>query len=584
MSSYNHDAHIIVYNYSLRDTELTIAGLSTAHPQVSQTQEISIGHAVTSITCSKTKSAPYGTFSITLKPTEEWTKKIVPGSWCAIYMSNTTITKDDLTNVSTSDGKNYHTPLKMVGIIMAVRISKSIAQDGAISITYTISGYDFGYLFTASVYVNQIFQAQVLTGKYSSVWSDISFPKDKVAIGDPTKNLSWVLQGWSLVEQQGIKVGASVGIKPPSTRIVIPDAVANLLGTEKEVIGFINIGLGLDKRKDKVIDIENVFAKQFKTPLIGQKYFEPHRLILNNTLWGMINEYLNPTLNEAYCDLHLCKPTLSAANIAKAGVSVFKSSGGGVVQPLLIMRQMPLSTPNYKDIVKGLSLEATPSSKNPEYPTTMLIDLPKTTIPAEKIIQYDIGYSEYERVNFTELNAYDMNVQQKSIGNIQTNQKPTWADGSINRLGLRPKVVNGVDYGFAAVDLIGAANSWRSLLRDWFFNNHIYVNGTVECIGLSEHIAIGENIVLEKEEILAHIESYTHSFTVDSESGLKIFRTSIDFTRGISTKSTSQEYIPVYGKTTIGGIAISGNFPGVGEPSIFEDDMKRSTFHPTKKE
>lgn len=569
MSSYNHDAEVVVYNYTNRESELSIGPVSIASPFVSSTEEIKIGHAATSITCSKTKSSPYGTFSITLKPTQEWTSVIVPGSWCAIYMSNSSLTKDTINNKATFDGENYHAPLKMVGMIMAVRVNKSISQDGAVSVTYTISGYDFGYLFTASIYVNQMFQAQVLAGAYTAVWSNLTFPNSDKSIGDPTQNLGWVLQAWSEVEKGGIKVGASVGISPPKTRIVIPDDVAKLVGTKKEVIGFINVALGLDKRKCKVVEIGDGFARPFQTPLIGQKYFEPHRLIVNNTLWGMINEYLNPTLNEAYCDLHICKAGLSASSMGPplSGGSL-SLLGGGIVQPLFVARQIPFSTPKYKDIVKGLSLEATPSAKNTEYPTTMLIDLPKTTIPANKVIQYDIGYSEYERVNFTELNAFDINVQQKSFGSIQTDNKPTWSDGSITRFGLRPKVVYGADYGFSATDKLNTANSWRSLLKDWFFNNHRYVNGTVECIGLSEHIAIGENIVLDKEQLLAHIESYTHNFTVDQETGVKIFRTSIEFTRGISTKSSSGEYIPVYGD--------------LFEKSIFEDDMVRNSFHPSK--
>ncbi len=552
--SYNHDAEVVVYNYEYRDSDLMVGPVST--PTSSATKEIKIGHAVTSITCTKSKTSPYGSFSITLKPTAEWTRVIVPGSWCAIFMSNSSLDKTRLNNKATKIGdNNYACPLKMVGLIMAVRVSKSISQDGAVTTTYTLNGYDFGYLFTASIYVNQLFQAQLLAGKYDAVWANLTFPKNEGAIGDPVENINRVLNAWAEIEISGISVGAAIDIKPPKTRIVIPKDVAKLVGTKTEVIGFILTAIGLDNRKgEKLIPIEAGAAQNFEAKLIGQKYFEPRRLIINNTLWGMINEYMNPTLNEAYCDLHVCAVGL----------------GDAVVQPVFVMRQIPFSTPEYEQIIPAAAIQGPPSAPSTPHPVTLLTDLPKTIIPAHKIIHYDVGFSEYDRVNFTELNAFDINVQQKSFGSIQTSNKPTWEDGAIKRFGLRPKVVYGADYGFSATDNINTANQWKTLIRDWFFNNHKYVNGTVECIGLDEHIAVGENFVLEKENLLAHIESYTHTFTVDHDTGSKIFRTSIEFTKGLSDKSNSLVFTPVYG---------SGF---VDEPSIFEDDMQRNTFHSNK--
>lgn len=588
MYSYNHDAEVIVYNYAFRDSDVVIPSLKNfPSPQVTTTEEVKIGYAATSITCTKSKSSPYGTFSITLKPTEDWITKIVPGSWCAIFMSNDKLTKDTINNSAAADGDNFLAPLKMVGLIMAVRVNKSISQEGVVSITYTISGFDFGYTLTSSIYVNQMFQGQALAGAYVSSWSSLSFPNDDSTIGDPALNISRVLQGWSKISKEGIKAGLSVDIKPPDIRIVIPDQVAKLLGTETEIIGFMNTAIGLDQRKSKLVTIEGSAAKNFKTPLVGEKYFEPHRLILNNTVWGMINEYVNPTLNEAYCDLHICTAEPNIASFAQVAKNLGVAAPGvGKVQPLFVMRQIPFSTPNYESTNSLIALENTPSAKSEPYPITMLTDLPKTIIPSHKVINYDIGFSEYDRVNFTELNAFELNAQNKGMG-INTNNKPSNQEGSIKRFGLRPKIVYGADYGFSATDKLNTASTWRGLLRDWFFDTHRYVNGTVECIGLTEHIAIGENIVLQQEEILGHIESYTHTFSVDPETGLKTFRTSIEFVRGISSKSNSKEFIPVFGNSafsmSIKGVSLSMSASGEKPvESVFEDDMKRSTFHPSK--
>jgi len=361
----------------------------------------------------------------------------------------------------------------------------------------------------------------------------------------------------------------------------IPEDVCSLLGTGKDVLQLINTVIGVDKRTSKIMapgtDGE---SDSFDFKLVGEKFFMVWQLIINNTLWGMINQYLNPTLNEAYCDLH----PVAGGNLG--GLQF----GGPKLQPTLVVRQIPFNTPEFDkywalQTIDGLS----PPSK---YAVTNFVQLPKTVLPDIKVISYDIGYSDYDRINFVEVNGFDINSSPGSPGGFNNANKPRFEEGSIKRFGLRTKVIFGADYGGVRGN-IDESGYWSPLLMDWWFNANRYANGTIECIGLLHHVAVGENIQLNQEKILGHVEAVTNLFTVD-EQGNRIFRTTIDFSRGISSDSTATAFKYVYGETALGGDGLIATGPLVGPPqlasqeaSIFEDDVRqRASFtalRPAKK-
>ncbi len=570
-ASYNHDADVIVFNYKTRATESgALAGLSVdggaADPMA--TEQISLREAITNITVQKSKTQPQGTFMITLKPTREWTKILVPGSWCAIFMGDRSLTEDDLScNVQQDNSDNVLSPLKMVGIVMAVRVQKQRDANGAFQLVYTISGYDFGYVFTSSIYINHVFQADVLSGVLKGPLSDLSFNKDRETYGNPAENVATILKSWSTMSHSGIATFAT-GTTPPSIRMEIPGDVADLFGTGKDILQLVNTVIGVDQRSTKVVSLgDDGVSDDFDFKLIGEKFFMIWQLITNNTLWGMINQYLNPIMNEAYCDLH----------------AVRNSLGGVSLRPMLVVRQIPFNTPDFD---KFWDAQTADGAIAPEkYKVTNLVSLPKTVLPAEKVIGYDVGYSDYDRVNFVEVNAFDIDVAKNSPGAANNVNKPRFEEGSIRRFGLRPRVHFGADYGVVRGN-VEETGYWSPLIMDWWFNGNRYANGTIECVGLLQHIALGENVVLPQEKILGHVESYTHTFSVD-ENGNKLFRTNIDFSRGISSDSTETEFKYVYGDSNFGGTGlvssgIAGVAPQAQEASIFEDDVsKRSSYTET---
>jgi hypothetical protein len=572
MTSYAHDAEVIVYNYNTRSTESSALGgllLNGLAPDPLATTEWRLRDAIVSVQTQKSKNQPQGTFVITLKPTKEWTKILVPGSWCAIFMSDQPLKSSDLNNQCKADGNGgILCPLKMIGMIMAVRVQKARDGNGAYSLTYTITGYDFGYIFTTAIYVNQIFQDDVQNGVIKGPLSQLSYKKDGDIYGDPAENIQRILRSWSIMSQGGalsFVTGVDSSLQPPPIRMKIPQAVCNLLGTGNDVLQMVNAAIGVDKRTSKVMKAGvNGKSDSFKFKLIGEKAFIVWQLITQNTLWGMINQYLNPTLNEAYCDLH------PIATSILPGVNVATSAK---LQPTLIVRQIPYNTPkfNYYWTTVTSTIPGAPA----KYPVTNLVSLPKTTLPSEKVLGYDVGYSEYERVNFVEVNGFDINLTKTSPGAFAYANRPRFEPGSIKRFGLRPKISLAADYG--VIRQIDSTCFWSPLLMDWWFSCNKYASGTIECIGLLHHIAVGENIQMKDEEILGHVESVSNTFTVD-ENGNRIFRTSIEFSRGISSKSTPSEFKYIYGDDTFGGNGLvstvgSALNPQQQKPSIFEDDV-----------
>lgn len=573
--SYSHDAEVVVFNYKTRATETgALAGFSiggsAADPM--DTERVSLREAITNITVQKTKTQPQGTFMITLKPTKEWTKIIVPGSWCAIYMSDQKLVESDISAAAIQDDVgNVLSPLKMVGIVMAVRVQKQRDANGAFSLVYTISGYDFGYVFTSSIYINHVFQADVIGGVIKGPLSDLSYNKDGSVYGDPATNVSLILKSWSTMSSSpslSFVSGDSSSTSPPSIRMEIPKDMIDMFGTGKDVLQFVNSVVGVDQRESKIVALgDDGESDDFDFKLIGLKEFQIWQLITNNTLWGMINQYLNPVLNEAYCDLH----------------AVDNGMGGVSLRPMLVVRQIPFNTPDFD---KFWAAQTADGAIAPEkYKVTNFATLPKTVIPQEKVLGYDVGYSDYDRVNFVEINAFDKDLSKNSPGAFNNVNKPRFEEGSIRRFGLRPRVHFGADYGVVRGN-VEETGYWSPVIMDWWFNGNRYANGTIECIGLLHHLAIGENLVLEQEKILGHVEGYTHTFSVD-ENGNKLFRTNIDFTRGISSDSTATQFKYVYGDSNFGGNAlisagIAGVAPQPQEASLFEKDVNdRSSYTET---
>jgi hypothetical protein len=96
---------------------------------------------------------------------------------------------------------------------------------------------------------------------------------------------------------------------------------------------------------------------------------------------------------------------------------------------------------------------------------------------------------------------------------------------------------------------IQKTNSWKYLVRQWFFDNHRMLNGSITIKGMTEYIPVGTNIrfttgvispthntnpddIKNREMyVLAHVESISHETSRAGES--RSFTTTINFVRGV---------------------------------------------------
>lgn len=97
--------------------------------------------------------------------------------------------------------------------------------------------------------------------------------------------------------------------------------------------------------------------------------------------------------------------------------------------------------------------------------------------------------------------------------------------------------------------------SWKYLLREWHFDTHRMLNGTITFIGHDWPFMVGCNLIVDAKVmgpalnttynmltgkevyLLAHIENVTHKFSVNTN-GARTYVTSVQFVRGLFTDST----------------------------------------------
>lgn len=105
-------------------------------------------------------------------------------------------------------------------------------------------------------------------------------------------------------------------------------------------------------------------------------------------------------------------------------------------------------------------------------------------------------------------------------------------------------------------DVVNRWSSYLVLWKEWYFDLHKMVKGTVILYGIDEYVTVGTNILipskvltssknfnyqdkfLENTYLLAHVETVKNSFSV-SGNGTRTYTTTIDFSRGIIVDAMS---------------------------------------------
>lgn len=309
----------------------------------------------------------------------------------------------------------------------------------------------------------------------------------------------------------------------PNTHFYIPQQVGTLLGLSsvsaaKDVYNYI---FGIQQYGSAIngVSLSNGMNPNNLNPPNGKFYYTNQMCTGNTRLkaeywnnsnaWSIINQYTNSPVNEIY--------------------TCFRISPEGRVMPTVIMRQIPFTS----------ELFGNPPF-NSDMPSTKFLNLPRWKISPSLILSTDLGRDEAARVNFVQYysaSPTDLRDPQ-SFMSAQTSIKNYSYDiNDVLRNGLRPYIINSTFEDYRITKNPSFSRDWALLLGDSLIGGHLKMNGTMECAGIVDPIAVGDN--LEYNGTVYHIEEISHVCSINMANGVKIFRTTLKLSSGVS-ESTSE--------------------------------------------
>ncbi len=274
--------------------------------------------------------------------------------------------------------------------------------------------------------------------------------------------------------------------------------------------------------------------------------------------WSILNQYTNAPLNELY--------------------TCFRISPTGRVMPTVVFRQIPFTTDFFGEKTPfTLKASVTPFSS-----------LPRWKISSALILNSDIGRDEAARVNFVQYYVQPPADVVKKDGFISAQTAVgnyVYDVNDVTRSGLRPNVITTNFEDLTISKNVYVSKQWAYIVGDALIGGHLKMNGTIECVGIVDPIAVGDN--LEFDTVVYHIEEVTHNCSINPQTGIKIFRTNLKLSNGISVSDTKtgieyaeMRYTNAY-NDRVNDYANDQHMPGISE----EQDIvgRKGVIQPTSK-
>lgn len=478
-----------------------------------------------SIQTSKSKSQPDGQFQLTLAPFRNWTSTLTTGSWCVIMMSNEPIQPEDFKKAN----KNQ---VKMFGRIESVRVETQQTEVGR-ETRYYVTGSDWGHIFNSTLYVDNLLAGPndpVSQGNAAAVaLRNALFGK-----GGTPKSFNVDDNLKSIVQIFGQTLQGFNGINRLAKAIYdfkIPKAV-------QEFFDFRDAnGKPLSPKSDNVTKLLGLksgvlIGPDKYTPSNEAKGFiNPFSLQGSNTLWQILLENSNPALNEMYPEMRWSTP-----DKADNGLSL-----------TFYNRIKPFA---FKSFTGAAGSQSGIKSYFQWIRTHQIDNLTVRSVNA--------GTNWRDKYNFIEIKPefQEFNI----FANWYKQKAQMFDENSFNREGFRPLIVGTKQFPSTELSKPGADEKldidwsqltvWVRAMREWYFNTHRMLNGTIVMQGTTEYIAVGNNIKFDaglinptpninastveagkNQSILAHVETVTHNFAINGDA--RTYTTTIQFVRGI---------------------------------------------------
>jgi len=266
------------------------------------------------------------------------------------------------------------------------------------------------------------------------------------------------------------------------------------------------------------------------TGLLGAYILNPMS-ICNNAIWSILNQYLNPTINEIYTALRV--------------------NQNGTIVPTIVLRQIPFTTPMFAKVNAERQDKET-REKNDKFdtfkpkrrylrtkfriPVTEFHNLPRWRADDALIKFINIGRSDASRTNF--IHVYGSTNEHAGGFSIpvQIALNPPISDNfDISRNGLRTFMAI---TPCLPINQAGAVpGQWMDLIADRLIGSHLTLNGHISLQGIQAPICEGDNF--EWDNTVYHIESVAHSCSINPVDGRRTFSTSLTLVNGLKATTNS---------------------------------------------
>ncbi len=453
--------------------------------------------------------------------------EVCPGDWvCFWTFDNKNKYKKTLEKVKLKDRVNqFEDGFKFVGRVVDVRRSRRRSATGIVTVSYSITASGFTEL-DAQIYYHPLL-LQVYQGSQVKIWSEFGGSKNPTVFDLP-QEVGGLVSGQNVIIRL---LQICLGLGPANT------GQQNLLAVDPEKLAgqllSPNRAMRVPKTIIKWLTANNTavkdvwtYADMFK-PYVGIQDFSGAK---SEDKWSGFVPEKKADLNSSFNQL----PTLFNGNSVWSLLSAFindpvdevftcmRVDEKGFIMPSLMARQTTLtSNPFYNNFSSKIK-------------STPFMSVPRWKIDESLIMDIDFGRSDALRFNWVRLHGQDLFAGNANLSanTVQdTFIPPKLDDKDIERSGLRwyNKVINANVNNVDTVN--GHGNEWQALVADFLMGGHLRFQGQIICKGIVEPICIGDN--LEVEDIVFHIESITHSGSINPM-GIKDFNTTIKLSNGVS--------------------------------------------------
>lgn len=556
---------------------------------------------IRTVSVSHTKSSHVGQLSASLYPGMNYLHECFPGDHVACWMVNSEeLAKDLIDRIQEGEKacNGFMDGLKFLGRLASVRKNINQNPNGQRTTTYTMTAGSFTEL-DSSVYLDEHL-AQTNPGEAVSFLKQtglkiaelISVDSGGIGTNKILPALLGALYGKGIPKNYGerTELTATAGLDDPNA-MVIPDAVAKMLGVSTgtkenglfaytDILEFIHGVQNFQYPIAPDILTETAFASENRnrsgaaaakiftpdglsgltasTALPDRRRFTgvknlgvfmaiPSQFTGQRTVWSILEQYVNRTVNEMYTTLRVGPegrvfPTVNVRQLPfssgatenfflkekftakskqvtvnkKIAAVGFTAANGStqIISPERTVKQRVTKDYQEKRLVEN------------EVKLTRFSELPRWVAHPVLIRALDVGRSDAMRCNFVHIYG-ETGFKNSSLTPQIIRDPPVVDMADINRSGLRPYIAT-VPCSDVDVRLRRSAD-WMFIMSDILMGQHLTLSGQVSLLGVQAPICVGDNF--EFDEHIFHIESVNHNFTINPN-GIKTFSTTLSLTHG----------------------------------------------------